>query len=119
MDLITISNSKITNLQRKVEVVGLNRQIKDQYITLECIVWTYDSTGKQINTTELSPYLVIAKAININLVDPTTGIYVDETFVGAVGEFDFLNSMGSQAIKQDDLIIQYVTRNDSLGKFDI
>lgn len=119
MDKIQISNSKINGNTRKVEVVGLNRQIRAKQIILVVTVWPIDVNGEEINTKEQGPYDVELIADNTRHIDPATGNDVAADFTGAVPEFDFFDALGAQSIKQDDVIKQYILKRDSENRFDV
>lgn len=119
MDLIEISKSKITALIRKVEINNLDRQLTNKCIVLNVTIHMFDAIEKEVITAEVKPYIVSLMATNNNFIDPSNGNYVDDKFAGSIGEFDFINALGAQPIKQNDLILQYIKRADILGKFDL
>lgn len=131
---LSISKSKITGLNRVLDVNSLN--ITSDVIQLQNIVFSLDSDGNRLNTQEISPYTVLESADNNTHVDPSTGIYVlqqedltwkyiagpnkDQLFTGSpMGEYDFLIALFNQNVNIENLVRQYIQLNDSIGKYDV
>lgn len=130
-----ISRSPTTLLNRSLDVVGLVIGTID--IELKCIIYSLDANNDRIETQDCQPYAISNFAENITLVDPANGLYVipnsdntgwiynggtlnGQVFSGTPApEYSFLIAMLSQSVNIHNMIIEYITLNDSLGKYNI
>lgn len=114
---IVISDCPITNYGRIVRV----SQIWDPFnkeVLLNCWV-CYTENGERINSKRFLPYTVQLKAMNSTLVDPLTGNFVNDEFVGAIGEYDYFVSIANNNINIFQIILATVLLRDSQSRFNL
>ena len=87
-----------TVLKRKAKLFSLVYNTAEKFVTLSWVVTTYAANDDGSYGNELSQFIPPYKreqiANNNVLVDPATGVPVEEPNDQSIGQYDFFNNMG-------------------------
>lgn len=116
MILINISNCPISGMARKVSYKALQHNVDSSEIIITTNV-QYVVNNEQLNAKGISPYEVKLKADNSTKVNPANGEFVDETFNGAIGQYDFIIGAMQAGTNPFAMIQTNMELADTLGRY--
>jgi len=124
MNLINISNHPSDNLiKRKAKRANIitdeHNAYELKYVNLNVLIKHYkEDNGIDVEYSLIPDYIFTLRADNLTVVNPTTGEYVDSSFVGAIGEAEyFINIIAANPVSIDSLSEQMIDRADIYERF--